>query len=69
MMARSMNTAIGDPLRCREPRCRRVGRCVGLTMRCNRDFPAPPSTPEQDAEMMAEVRKALMARARDLGVE
>ena len=38
-------------------------------MRCHRDFPAPPSTPEQDAEMMAEFRKALMARARDLGIE
>ena len=68
-MTRRMATLVGDPLRCREARCRRTRRCVGPTMRCCRDFRAPPSTPEEDAALMAIYRKALAARARELGIE
>ena len=53
----------GEPLRCREPRCRRTRRCVGPTMRCSRrDVAAPPSTPEKDAKLMEMYREALQAR-------
>ncbi len=38
-------------------------------MRCSRrDVAAPPSAPEKDAKMMEMYRKALQARARELGI-
>jgi hypothetical protein len=47
VLERGMATAMGAPLCCREPRCRRTRRCVGPTMRCSRRVvAAPPSTPE-----------------------
>ncbi len=64
VLACGMATALGEPLRCREPRCRRTRRCVGPTMRCSRrDVAAPPSTPEKDAKLMEMYREALQARA------
>ena len=69
VLARGMATAMGEPLCCREPRCRRTRRCVGPTMRCSRrDVAAPPSAPEKDAKLMEMYREALQARARELGI-
>jgi hypothetical protein len=61
-LARRMLTFLGLPRRCHEPVCRRLKRCAGPTMRCQRDFPAPPSTPEQDANNKAVLRRALDKR-------
>ena len=65
---RRIMTAMCYPQRCGDTRCRRTLNCVGLTMRCDRDFPAPPSTPEQIAETMAIVKEALQRRLAELGM-
>jgi len=62
MLARRLNEFSELPRGCGEPLCRRSGRCVGPTMRCHRDFPLPPKTPEEETDMMADVRKLLMER-------
>ena len=67
VMARRMNTLLRYPARCGDTRCRRTGRCVGLTMRCDRDFPLPSLTPEQAAEAAASMRAAFQRRLVELG--
>ena len=69
VMARRMNTLLRYPARCGDTRCRRTGRCVGLTMRCDRDFPLPGLTPEQAAEAAASMRAAFQRRLVELGRE
>lgn len=58
-LARKLLTFSRMPRRCREPVCRRSKRCAGPDMRCQRDFPQPPMTPEEDARVRAEVRRLL----------
>jgi hypothetical protein len=58
-LARKIRTLLGDPKTCPEPGCRRTKRCVGPTMRCQRDHPAPKLTPEQDARMRAGLYRAV----------
>ena len=57
--SRQIRTLLGDARRCREPVCRRAKRCAGVDMRCQREQPAPPTTPEQWARVRAEFYKAL----------
>lgn len=68
-LIRRMNTLLRFPARCGDALCRRTRRCVGLTMRCDRDFPALPLTPEQHAEAAASMRAALRRRLVELGRE
>jgi hypothetical protein len=56
----------GLPRRCREPVCRLAKRCVGPTMRCQRDFPAPKLTPEEDARVRAEILHAIKRRRAEI---
>jgi hypothetical protein len=62
-LARKIMTLLGLWRRCREPACRRGKRCAGPDLRCQRDFPAPPMTPEQEARALAEVSHALKRHA------
>ena len=61
-LARRMLTFLGMPRRCREPICRRTKRCAGPDLRCQRDNPAPPRTPEQHAHMMAAMLRTVRRR-------
>jgi hypothetical protein len=63
---RKLMTFLDMPSRCRERLCRRTKRCVGPTMRCARDVPARPSTPEQEARFKADLLKALQHRLAEL---
>jgi hypothetical protein len=62
-----MVTFMRMPDRCGEPACRRSRRCVGPTMRCNRDFPQQPLTEAESAEAIADLREAVTERMRQLG--
>ena len=48
---------------------RRAKRCAGADIRCQRDYPPPRVTPEQEAHMMAALRRALERRLAELGGE
>ena len=66
MLARRMVTFMKLPRRCGEPLCRRTGRCVGPTMRCQRDFAASQLTPEEKASTQVEWRRLLERRIAEL---
>jgi hypothetical protein len=59
---RRLYTELRMPGRCREPICRRTHICAGPTLRCERDFPPPPSSEAELAKAMAELRRALERR-------
>ncbi len=61
VLVRRLMTMLGHPLRCGDALCRRAGRCVGPTIRCDRDFPPPVMTPAQGDEAIAHFRKMLTA--------
>ena len=61
-LTRKLLTFLKMPRRCREPVCRRRNVCAGLTMRCQRDFPPPKCSPEQEAAMRAATYKAIQRR-------
>lgn len=48
--------------RCREPLCRRHKRCLGADFRCHRDNPVRLHTPDQEARIKAELKRALQRR-------
>jgi hypothetical protein len=52
-LTRRILTLCDLPRRCREPVCRRNKRCLGPDLRCQRDFPETPSTPDQEAAVKA----------------
>jgi len=62
-LARRIMTVLGLPKRCRERACRRGRRCAGRDLRCQRDFPAPPMTRDEQAEALARVQRMLKRRA------
>ena len=66
-LARKIMTLLGLPRRCREPACRRARRCAGADLRCQRDFPGPPMTPDDKARALAEVQRGLQRRMAELG--
>jgi hypothetical protein len=68
-IARRMITFCGEPLRCREAACRRSKRCVGPTMRCQRDRPAPAMTAAEQTNMMLDIRELLKKRLIEMGKE
>lgn len=68
-MARKINTFLDLPQQCREPVCQRSKRCVGPTMRCQRDCPPPQVTREEQSAMLAEFSKILKQYLREQGVE
>jgi hypothetical protein len=57
--------------RCREPICKRMKRCAGpdrgAGIRCVRDNPQPPLTPQQRARAAAQMQRMLQRRAAELG--
>jgi hypothetical protein len=61
-LARRIATFLKMPRRCRAPICRRHKRCLDPTLRCQRDFPPRPMSPEQTAAMQAAVRRAVERR-------
>jgi len=65
-LVRHILTILGLPQRCHEGACRRSGRCVGLTLRCQRDFPAPKISPEQERANLAKIYKLVRERAEAL---
>jgi hypothetical protein len=65
-LARRIYTSMGEPRRCGERVCRRMKRCAGPDLRCARDFPAPPSTPEAWARVQAQIKRAVEARMAEL---
>jgi hypothetical protein len=56
---------------CREPICKRMKRCAGpdrgAGIRCVRDNPRPPLTPQQRARAAAQMHRMLQRRASELG--
>jgi hypothetical protein len=56
---------------CREPICKRMKRCAGpdrgAGIRCVRDNPQPPLTPQQRARAAAQMQRMLQRRAAELG--
>ena len=61
-LARRMLTFIGMPRRCRERICRRTKSCAGPDMRCQRDYPAPQATPDEEAREMSDLLRAIKRR-------
>jgi hypothetical protein len=61
-LARKIMAMLGLPRRCREPACRRGRRCAGRDLRCQRDFPGPPMTQDEQARALAELQRALKRR-------
>ena len=61
-LARRIMTVLGLPERCRERACRRGRRCAGKDLRCQRDFPGPPMTRDEEAEALARVQRMLKRR-------
>lgn len=59
VLARRVATLAHYPCRCREPICRRSKLCAGPDMRCHRDIPLPPATREQQAAVMANVKRLI----------
>jgi hypothetical protein len=68
-LIRDIHTLVGLHLKCRESICRRMRRCAGPDMRCDRDFPAPQCSDEEWARIKADFYKALQARAAELDRE
>jgi hypothetical protein len=66
-LTRRILTLCGLPRRCREPVCRRAKRCLGPDLRCQRDFPGRPLTPEQEANARAALKRALDRRIAAFG--
>lgn len=58
-LVRRIMTMLGLPQRCREKACRRGRRCAGKTLRCQRDFPGPPMTRDQEAQALAGIQRVL----------
>jgi hypothetical protein len=61
-LLRRVLTFSGMPRRCREGACRRFKRCVGRDFRCQRDFPSPPLTEQEAAEIKAWTKRMLERR-------
>jgi hypothetical protein len=61
-LARRILTMLGMPRRCRVPRCRRSKRCAGADLRRQRDNPAPPVAPAEEARAKATVLRLLQRR-------
>ena len=59
VLARRLMEVMGLPRRCGEPLCRRARRCVGPTLRCQRDVALPPVSEDKGAAAMAHFRKLL----------
>ena len=68
-VARKILTLLGMHRRCRAPICRRMRRCAGADLRCQRDFPAPPLSADDAARAVADFYKALKARAAEAGAD
>ena len=68
-LARRILTFLGMPRRCRAPICRRTKRCLGPGLRCQRDNPLPALTPDEDAAVKAQLKRALARRLAELGAE
>ena len=66
-IARKIFTLLGMHRRCRATICRRMRRCAGADLRCQRDFPAPPATEQAQARATADFYKMLKARAAEIG--
>jgi len=66
-LTRRIMTFLGLPRRCRDPICRRSKLCKGANMRCARDVPAPQLTPEQEAQVQAEMHRMVRLRMAELG--
>ena len=66
-LARRIMTLLGMARRCRAPACRRMKRCVGPDLRCQRDFPAPRLSEERQSEVMASVHRLVKRRLAELG--
>jgi hypothetical protein len=66
-IVRKIHTLVGLHLKCREPICRRVRRCAGPDLRCDRDFPAPECTDAEWARIKGDFYDALKKRAAELG--
>jgi len=60
-LVRKLNTFVGLYRECADPACRRHKRCVGPTWACD-DLRKPEVSPERQARMLAELRRALAAR-------
>jgi hypothetical protein len=61
-LLRKIATYAGWWRRCREPICRRNRRCLGAELRCSRDQPQRKRTPDQEARIMAELKRELERR-------
>jgi hypothetical protein len=68
-ITRKIFTLLGMHRKCREPICRRMRRCAGADLRCQRDFPAPPVSADEQARAIADFYKALQKRAAEIGAE
>jgi len=66
-ICRRIYTALEYPRRCRAPVCRRVKRCAGPTLRCERDIPAPPDMAAQWEKAKPEILRLLKARVAEFG--
>jgi hypothetical protein len=64
-LARKIMTLLGMHRRCGEGACRRHRRCSGADLRCQRDNPMPPMTPDQEAAALADVQRALQRHVED----
>jgi hypothetical protein len=60
-LARKLSTFAGHHRRCRDTRCRRHKRCIGLTWACD-ELPKRQVAAEDQARMFAELRRMLAAR-------
>lgn len=65
-LSRRISGVLGMPRRCREPVCRRSKLCKGPDMRCARDFPPRPLSPEEDARLQAKVYRLVKQRVAEL---
>jgi hypothetical protein len=61
-LLRKIATYAGWWRRCREPVCRRSRRCLSANLRCHDDQPRRKRTPEQEARIMAELKRELERR-------
>ena len=67
-LVRRLHGIQGFPKDCGDRACRRARACVGAGLRCKRDHPLPPSTPQEEAEAMQMFRDALRSHARRRGL-
>jgi hypothetical protein len=58
-MIRRIHTFMRIPLRCREPLCRRSKKCLGPSLRCQRDVPMRPVSEKRRADGLVFFRRKL----------